>query len=120
MVDIRGVSSSPVVTTELACHAGGRGFESRRSRSQSPRSRGLSFGGFFSAFFRMGCGWGRERVEGVENNAIRVRKEVAVEIERDADRRVAHLRLEVLRVRAGGGHQQLRAAHGRPEDAVAE
>jgi hypothetical protein len=46
----------------------------------------------------MGCRWGRERVECVENAAIRVREEVAVEVERDADRR--HLRLEVLRVLA--------------------
>jgi hypothetical protein len=39
----------------------------------------------------MGCGWGREHVEGVENAAIRVREEVAVEVERDADRRVPYL-----------------------------
>jgi hypothetical protein len=59
---------------------------------------------------------------------------VAVQVERDADRGVAHLRLEVLRVRAGGDHQrgvgvaqvvevqavELRAADGGPEDAVAE
>jgi hypothetical protein len=50
----------------------------------------------------MGRGWGRERVESVENAPIRVREEMAVEVERDADRRVPHLRLEVLRVRAGG------------------
>src|SRR6266508_3145578 len=82
----------------------------------------------------MGCGWGRERVEGVENAAVRVGKQVAVEVERDADRRVAHLRLEVLRMGAGGDHQrgvgvaqvveaeagELRAADGRAEDAVAE
>ena len=54
----------------------------------------------------MGCGWGRERVEGVENAAIRVREQVAVEVERDADRGVAHLRLEVLRMGAGGDHQR--------------
>jgi hypothetical protein len=82
----------------------------------------------------MGCGWGRQLVEGVENAAIRIREEVSVEIERDADRRVTHLRLQVLRVRAGRDHQrrvgvakvveaeagQLRAANGRAEDAVAE
>jgi hypothetical protein len=45
----------------------------------------------------MGRGWGRECVEVVENAAIRVREEVTVEVERDADRRVTHLRLEVLR-----------------------
>ncbi|MCZ7589954.1 MAG: hypothetical protein M5U27_14070 [Gaiella sp.] len=59
---------------------------------------------------------------------------MAVEVERDPDRGVAHLRLEVLRVRAGRDHQcgvgvaevveaeagQLRAADGRPEYAVAE
>jgi hypothetical protein len=31
-------SSSTVVTLELACHAGGRGFESRRSRRKHPAS----------------------------------------------------------------------------------
>jgi hypothetical protein len=36
---------------------------------------------------------GRERVEALENAAIRVRKEVAVEVEGDADRGVSHLRL---------------------------
>jgi len=36
-------SSSPdVAVPDSACHAGGRGFESRRSRPRSPRSRGLS------------------------------------------------------------------------------
>ena len=59
----------------------------------------------------MGCGWGRERVEGVENAPVRVREEVAVEVERDADRGVAHLRLEVLRVRAGGDHQRGERRH---------
>jgi hypothetical protein len=45
-------------------------------------------------------------VDSVENAAVRVWEEVAVEVERDADRGVAHLRLEVLRVRAGGDHQR--------------
>ena len=31
-------SSSIVVTVEVACHAGGRGFESRRSRCEKPRN----------------------------------------------------------------------------------
>jgi hypothetical protein len=82
----------------------------------------------------MGCGWGRERVEVGENTAVCVREEVAVEVQRDADRRVPHLRLEVLRVCARGDHQrgvgvaeiveaeagQTGAADGRPEDTVAE
>ena len=54
----------------------------------------------------MGRGWGGERVEALEDAAVRIRKEMSVEIERDADRGVAHLRLEVLRVRAGGDHQR--------------
>ncbi|HET8742822.1 MAG TPA: hypothetical protein VFM41_09390 [Gaiella sp.] len=59
---------------------------------------------------------------------------MAVQVECDADRRVAHLSLQVLRVRAAGDHQrgvgvaqiveaeagQLRAADGGREDAVAE
>ena len=58
--------SSRVVVPDSACHAGGRGFESRRSRSERPRSRGL----FRSACslvgaLPMGWGWGRERVEGM-------------------------------------------------------
>jgi hypothetical protein len=61
----------------------------------------------------MGRGWGRECVEVVENAAIRVREEVTVEVERDADRRVTHLRLEVLRVRAGGDHERGEAARTR-------
>ena len=51
----------------------------------------------------MGCGWGDQLVERVQNAPVRVREEVAVEVERDADRRVAHLRLQVLRMRPGGG-----------------
>src|SRR3954452_4056181 len=57
-----------------------------------------------------------------------------VEVEGDANRRVSHLRLEVLRVRAGGDHQRgvrvakvveangtdSAASHGRREDPVAE
>jgi hypothetical protein len=54
----------------------------------------------------MGCGWGRERVEALENAPVRVRKQVAVEVERDADRGMAHLRLEVLRMGACGDHQR--------------
>jgi hypothetical protein len=42
----------------------------------------------------MGCGWGGERVEAVEDAAVCVREEVSVEVERDAERRVPHLRLE--------------------------
>ncbi len=82
----------------------------------------------------MGCGWGRERVECVENAPVGVGEEMAVEVERDADRRVPHLRLQVLRVRAGGDHErgvgvpqvveakadQLRPAYGGCEDAVSE
>src|SRR5581483_2228167 len=59
---------------------------------------------------------------------------MAVEVERHEDRGVAHLRLEVLRARAGGHHEggvgvaqvveaeadELRASDGGREDAVAE
>jgi hypothetical protein len=45
---------------------------------------------------RRGCG--RERIEAVEDAPVRVREEVAVEDERDGDRRVAHVRLEILRM----------------------
>ena len=39
-------SSSTVVSLEVACHAGGRGFESRRSRfRKAPRERGFLLGG---------------------------------------------------------------------------
>ena len=41
------------------------------------------------AFFGGVCMLDRERVVCVENAAIRVREDVAVEVERDADRRVA-------------------------------
>jgi hypothetical protein len=55
----------------------------------------------------MGCGWGGDRVEALEDAAaVRVREEVAVEVERDADRRVPHLRLQILRMSAGGDHQR--------------
>jgi len=37
----RGGSSSDVAVPEAACHAGGRGFESRRSRAIRPWKRGL-------------------------------------------------------------------------------
>jgi hypothetical protein len=50
----------------------------------------------------MGCGWGGDRVEVLQHAAIRVREQVAVEVERDANRRLAHLRLQVLRMRSGG------------------
>jgi hypothetical protein len=82
----------------------------------------------------MGRGWGRELVERVQNVSIRIREEVSVEVERHADRRVAHLRLQVLRMRAGRDHQsgvgvpqvveaepdELRATDRRREDAVTE
>jgi hypothetical protein len=82
----------------------------------------------------MGRGWGRERVEAFQYAPVCVREQVAVDVEGDADRRVTHLRLEVLRVRAGGDHErgvgvpqvvepqagQPGAADGEAEDAVAE
>src|SRR5207247_2248621 len=105
----------------------------------APALKVPAHGDFFSrrvlrGRFPMGCGWGREFVEGVQNASICVREEVSVEVERDADRGVPHLRLEVLRVGAGGDHQrgvgvaevveaeagQLRASYGGAEDAVAE
>src|SRR6266542_4025291 len=94
----------------------------------------LSLSAWSSERSRDGRGWGRERVEALEDAPVRVREEVAVEVERDPNRRVAHLRLEVLRVRAGGDHQrgvgvtqvmeaqagQTGAADSGAEDAVAE
>src|SRR5205814_2036891 len=73
-------------------------------------------------------------VELREHAPVRVREEMPVEVEGDANRRVSHLRLEVLRVRAGGDHQRgvrvakvveangtdSAASHGRREDPVAE
>ena len=69
-----------------------------------------------------------------KNAPVRVRVEMPVEVERDPYRRVTHLRLEVLRVRAGSHHQrrvgvsevveadptEAAAAHSQCEDPVAE
>jgi hypothetical protein len=82
----------------------------------------------------MGRGWGRERVEVLEDPPVRVREEMAVQVKGDANRRVAHLRLQVLGVSAGCDHQrgvgvaqimepktgELCPADGGTEDPVAE
>jgi len=81
----------------------------------------------------MGCGWADEIVESGQNAPICVREEVALEVERDPDRRMPHLRLQVLRARSGCHHQfgvgvaevveaeagELRAADGGPKGSSA-
>ena len=54
------------------------------------------------------------RIEAVEDASVSVWEDVAVEVERDSDRRVPHLRLEVLRMGASGDHQRgVRCGAGR-------
>jgi hypothetical protein len=77
---------------------------------------------------------GGECVEALEDASVRIREQVAVQVEGDADRGVAHLRVEVLRVGSGGDHEcgvgvaevmeaqadQPGATDGGAEEAVAE
>jgi hypothetical protein len=84
--------------------------------------------------FRRWAWMGRERIEAVEDASVGVCEEVAIEVERDSNRRMLYLRLELLRMGSGGDHQrgvrcgavveaetrQLRPPDSGPEDAVAK
>jgi hypothetical protein len=90
--------SCDVAVPDSACRPRSR-VRARRSRLRSPWKPDLPFERGPWCIPTMG-------MEAVEDASVIVCEEVAVVVERDSNRRMPYLRLEVLRMGSGGDHQR--------------